>query len=97
MGISRYTPPLGKDGYPQSPCAPSGQVPQSNSGWRSETPFFMHDTCVRCGMCAIWCPDGAISNSADGYPQIDKDWCKGCGICATECPKRAIEMRSGSI
>jgi 2-oxoacid:acceptor oxidoreductase gamma subunit (pyruvate/2-ketoisovalerate family) len=47
--------------------------------------------CTGCDTCLVYCPDGVISRSDDGY-RIDADYCKGCGICVAECPRRALDM-----
>lgn len=47
--------------------------------------------CTQCDTCLIYCPDGVITRSADGY-RIDADYCKGCGMCVAECPRSAMEM-----
>lgn len=48
--------------------------------------------CTQCDLCLIFCPDVAISHSADGAYDIALDYCKGCGVCAAECPRGAITM-----
>jgi len=47
--------------------------------------------CTRCDTCLVYCPEGIISASADGY-NVDANYCKGCGICAVECPRQAMRM-----
>jgi NADPH-dependent glutamate synthase beta subunit-like oxidoreductase/ferredoxin len=47
--------------------------------------------CTQCDTCLIYCPDGVITRSEDGY-RIDADYCKGCGMCVAECPRSAMEM-----
>ncbi|MBL8489075.1 MAG: FAD-dependent oxidoreductase [Rhodocyclaceae bacterium] len=47
--------------------------------------------CTRCDTCLVYCPDGVISRSGDGYA-IDEAYCKGCGMCVAECPRSAMEM-----
>lgn len=47
--------------------------------------------CTSCDTCLVYCPEGIISASAEGY-SVDADYCKGCGICAVECPRQAIRM-----
>ncbi len=47
--------------------------------------------CRGCGICAKYCPEGAITIQK-GKKTIDYDLCKGCGICARVCPFKAIEM-----
>jgi pyruvate ferredoxin oxidoreductase delta subunit len=39
----------------------------------------------------LYCPDGVIRRSEDGY-RIDSKYCKGCGMCVAECPRSAMEM-----
>lgn len=47
--------------------------------------------CTQCDTCLIYCPEGVIVRSGDGY-RIDADYCKGCGMCVAECPRSAMEM-----
>jgi len=56
--------------------------------WRVFKPVVNRELCNACGMCAMYCPDNAISEDLE----VDPDFCKGCGICAHECPKKAIEL-----
>ena len=51
-----------------------------------------NDKCNLCGRCYIFCPEGCISQNAEGYFEADLYYCKGCGICARECPTRVITM-----
>ena len=48
--------------------------------------------CTHCDTCLIYCPEGVIYRSGDGY-RIDTDYCKGCGMCVAECPRSAMQMR----
>jgi pyruvate ferredoxin oxidoreductase delta subunit len=57
-------------------------------GWRTFRPVIEPDKCSKCGLCSLYCPEGAISDDLE----IDYDFCKGCGICAEECPGKAIRM-----
>lgn len=59
-----------------------------SGSWRTFRPVVDRETCNECGLCQMYCPDGAISVDL----VIDLDYCKGCGICAEECPKKAIKM-----
>jgi 2-oxoacid:acceptor oxidoreductase delta subunit (pyruvate/2-ketoisovalerate family) len=47
--------------------------------------------CTLCDTCLVYCPEGIISRTDDGY-EIDHEYCKGCGICVTECPRDGMEM-----
>ncbi|MFA5220715.1 MAG: 4Fe-4S binding protein [Methanoregula sp.] len=64
-----------------------GAAGQTGS-WRVFKPVVDKEKCNECGLCAMYCPDGAI----DDKLMIDLNYCKGCGICANECPKKAIDM-----
>ncbi len=57
--------------------------------WRVFRPVVDREKCNACGICAVLCPDAAISEDLE----VDLDYCKGCGICANECPKSAITMQ----
>jgi pyruvate ferredoxin oxidoreductase delta subunit len=56
--------------------------------WRVFRPVIDPEKCNQCGLCQIYCPEGAVGPDLT----IDLAFCKGCGICANECPKKAIEM-----
>jgi pyruvate ferredoxin oxidoreductase delta subunit len=64
-----------------------GAAGQTGS-WRVFKPIVDKEKCNECGLCAKYCPDGAI----DDELMVDLSFCKGCGICANECPKKAIAM-----
>lgn len=64
-----------------------------NTGdWRSQKPEWDKTKCVKCGVCCMMCPEGAIKMLSDGYPEADLFYCKGCGICVKECLTRCFKM-----
>ena len=70
-----------------------GSASQYRTGdWRSQKPIFDLEKCIKCGLCYIYCPEGCISQNAEGDFEADMYYCKGCGICARECPKEVITM-----
>lgn len=63
--------------------------------WSLDRPVVAGE-CTACGVCALFCPEGAISRS-DGSMVVDYLYCKGCGICEVVCPVRnAIAMEEVS-
>lgn len=78
--------------WPGSPQFDAGHLAVSNRSWRTLWPEIDPGPCTKCNLCILFCPDAAIGQGADGYPQIAEDWCKGCGVCAVECPKRCVHM-----
>ncbi len=60
--------------------------------WRTERPVMDKEKCNKCGLCWLYCPDGAIKLLEDGYYEPDLFYCKGCGICAKACRREAITM-----
>ena len=59
--------------------------------WSLDRPVLLHG-CTACAVCALFCPEGAISRDDDTMA-IDYLYCKGCGICEAVCPVRnAIAM-----
>jgi pyruvate ferredoxin oxidoreductase delta subunit len=71
---------------------PGSAVDTKTGQWRSERPVADHQKCIKCGVCMIFCPEGCIDFSDEGYPEPDLDYCKGCGICARECFTGCIKM-----
>jgi pyruvate ferredoxin oxidoreductase delta subunit len=70
---------------------PAGDEQTDQGGFGKDRvfkPVVDKEQCNACGICAMFCPDAAISDDLE----VDLDFCKGCGICANECPKKAISM-----
>ncbi|RKY32774.1 MAG: pyruvate synthase [Candidatus Omnitrophota bacterium] len=61
--------------------------------WRTEAkPKFLHQNCIGCKMCILYCPEGCIEGEEKNTYKCDYSFCKGCGICAIVCPKKDIVM-----
>jgi len=63
-----------------------------NDDWRFERPVWDTQKCVRCGICYLSCPDGAIFQNKDGYYEADLTYCKGCGLCIQQCVTDSISL-----
>jgi ferredoxin len=48
------------------------------------------DLCIECGLCAQWCPTGAIPR--DSCRETDGDLCIACMRCVKDCPRQAREL-----
>ena len=73
-------------------CAPGSARSYESGTWRSQRPTYDFTKCIRCGMCAMFCPEGCVQQNEEGYFEADLFYCKGCGICARECWPRVIKM-----
>ena len=54
----------------------------------SMKPWIVEKDCTGCGVCAEWCPEGAITVAEKA--SIDAELCIGCGECLTVCPSNAV-------
>ncbi len=84
---------------PQGTAADPGGDTERRQGLTEEQALaesqrcFSCGTCIGCGNCLIFCPDMAISKTADGAGfHINWDYCKGCGVCVNECPREALVL-----
>ncbi|ACV24172.1 4Fe-4S ferredoxin iron-sulfur binding domain protein [Methanocaldococcus fervens AG86] len=50
--------------------------------------------CIKCGICARYCPTDAIKVVIRKSIDVNLDSCMGCGACAEVCPKKCIRVES---
>ena len=81
--ISRPSPPL-------FPVSTMDSLANHTGSWSLDRPV-LTDECTACALCALFCPEGAISRH-DGSMAVDYLYCKGCGICEVVCPVRNAVM-----
>jgi 2-oxoacid:acceptor oxidoreductase gamma subunit (pyruvate/2-ketoisovalerate family)/2-oxoacid:acceptor oxidoreductase delta subunit (pyruvate/2-ketoisovalerate family) len=86
-------PPPPQSRWPLYPVSTLDAVATQTGSWSLDRPVLL-DACTACGLCAVFCPEGAITR-ADGEMAIDYLHCKGCGICEVVCPVRdAVAMEA---
>lgn len=68
-----------------------GYVPGRNPQFkkfstRTMRPVVNFDTCNKCKICWLQCPDESFDLTPDGYFDVNLEACCGCGICESVCP-----------
>jgi pyruvate ferredoxin oxidoreductase delta subunit len=80
-----------------------GYVPERNPYFKKFTtrtmrPVIDFDTCVKCNLCWIACPDSVFDVMPDGTFDANMDACCGCGVCEAVCPvENCITMVNESL
>ncbi len=78
--------------HPAFAVSTSDSRANHTGSWSEERPV-LTDACTACGVCELFCPEGAIARR-DGAMSVDLLYCKGCGICEVVCPVRgAVGMQ----
>ena len=68
-----------------------GYVPERNPYFKKYTtrtmrPVINFETCVKCTLCWIQCPDSCFDVMPDGTYDANMEACCGCGVCEAVCP-----------
>ena len=53
---------------------------------RSMRPVINFDTCIKCTLCWLQCPDTCFDVTSDGLYDANMEACCGCGVCEAVCP-----------
>ena len=53
---------------------------------RSMRPVINFETCTKCTLCWLQCPDTAFDVTPDGLYDANMEACCGCGVCEAVCP-----------
>jgi pyruvate ferredoxin oxidoreductase gamma subunit len=77
------------------PVSTTDSLSVRTGAWSLERPV-LDEACTACGVCALFCPEGAIDRGG-GAMIFDLLHCKGCGICEAVCPVRnALTMAAAA-
>jgi len=68
-----------------------GYVPGRNESFkkfstRTMRPVINFDTCTKCTLCWLHCPDTCFDITPDGFYDANMESCCGCGKCESVCP-----------
>jgi len=55
---------------------------------RTMRPVVDFDTCIKCTLCWLQCPDSCFDVTPDGLYDANMQACCGCGVCEAVCPVR---------
>jgi pyruvate ferredoxin oxidoreductase delta subunit len=53
---------------------------------RTMRPVVDFDTCIKCTLCWLQCPDSVFDVTPDGLYDANMEACCGCGVCEAVCP-----------
>ena len=53
---------------------------------RTMRPVLNFDTCIKCTLCWIQCPDSCFDVTPEGLYDANMESCCGCGVCEAVCP-----------
>ncbi len=82
----------GMDAKPQDvPGRDGGYVPTRSETFkkfstRTMRPVINFDTCTKCTLCWLNCPDTCFDITPDGFYDANMEACCGCGVCEAVCP-----------
>ena len=82
----------GMDAQPQDvPGREGGYVPTRSETFkkfstRTMRPVINFDTCTKCTLCWLNCPDTCFDVTPDGFYDANMEACCGCGVCEAVCP-----------
>ncbi|MCZ6465872.1 MAG: (4Fe-4S)-binding protein [Alphaproteobacteria bacterium] len=82
----------GQDAQPQDvPGRDGGFVPTRSEAFkkfstRTMRPVINFDTCTKCTLCWLNCPDTCFDITPDGFYDANMEACCGCGVCEAVCP-----------
>ena len=97
-GIAIPSIPAGKAIEDPTSNAKGGYRPDRNPTFKKFTtrtmrPVVNFDTCIKCTLCWLQCPDSCFDVTPEGLYDANMQACCGCGVCEAVCPvKECVTM-----
>ena len=97
-GIAIPSIPAGKAIEDPASHASGGYRPDRNPTFkkfstRTMRPVVNFDTCIKCTLCWLQCPDSCFDVTPEGLYDANMQACCGCGVCEAVCPvKECVTM-----
>jgi pyruvate ferredoxin oxidoreductase delta subunit len=97
-GIAIPSIPAGKGVEDPATHASGGYRPDRNPTFKKYTtrtmrPVVNFDTCIKCTLCWLQCPDSCFDVTPEGLYDANMQACCGCGVCEAVCPvKECVTM-----
>jgi pyruvate ferredoxin oxidoreductase delta subunit len=97
-GIAIPSIPQGKAVEDPATHASGGYRPERNPTFKKFTtrtmrPVVNFDTCIKCTLCWLQCPDSCFDVTPEGLYDANMQACCGCGVCEAVCPvKECVTM-----
>ena len=81
----------GMDANPNTSIRDGGYMPTRSETFkkystRTMRPVINFDTCTKCTLCWLNCPDTCFDVTPDGFYDANMEACCGCGVCEAVCP-----------
>ena len=97
-GIAIPSIPVGHAVDDKTNNAQGGYRPDRNPTFKKYTtrtmrPVVNFDTCIKCTLCWLQCPDSCFDVTPEGLYDANMEACCGCGVCEAVCPvKECVTM-----
>ncbi len=85
-GVSIPSLPVGKPVEHGKGYRPGRNTVFKKFSTRTMRPVIDFETCVKCTLCWLQCPDSCFDVMPDGLYDANMEACCGCGICEAVCP-----------
>jgi len=90
-GVAIPSIAVGKAMHDPNTQAAGGYQPARNptfKKWSTRTmrPVVDFDTCIKCTLCWLQCPDSCFDVTPEGLYDANMEACCGCGVCEAVCP-----------